>query len=138
MPTGEIVSFSIQDAQATIPVRINSKGWLGGIYNEFSGPKIGFIRTPDGGITKLQIGSGNTYVVGLNNNNWAAGSYQVSGVNHGFVRRPDGTIVKFDDPDAGNDTSEGTQPGSINNGRYVTGNYEDSNRQYHGFLVRLR
>ena len=133
------MSFTVANSQATLPGSVNANGLVGGNYISFESKWAGFLRSSDGQIVTFAIGPGNTFFADLNNKSWVLGSYgDSSGVNHGFVRRPDGTISSFDDPDAGHDISEGTQPSAINNLRYVTGYYYDSNRRYHGFLVHLR
>jgi hypothetical protein len=131
-PDGVITTFAVSGAKMTIPTDINSNGTIAGYFTTYDGVREGFLRDPGGQISEFAC----AWVTGLNNRGWVVGYNTDFYGNHGCLRAPDGTISTFDDPD-GID-GYGTQPTSINRGRYVTGYYRDSNLVYHGFLVLPR
>src|ERR1043166_8754672 len=131
---GAITTFSVSGANSTMPRQINSSGAVVGHFSTFDGGQGGFVRTPDG-----QIATFCAWGSGINKKGWAVGFNRDGfGVYHGCLRAPDGTLSTFDDPSAGTDNAEGTQPTAINAARYVTGFYEDVNHAYHGFIVLPR
>jgi hypothetical protein len=133
-PDGTITTFSVPDADVTSGVTINSKGAVAGRYSgTLSGPG-GFLRAADGQLTTF---TDCLEISGMNRGGWVVGTNSdFFSVYHGCVRKPSGSVLTFDEPDAGNDIDSGTQPTDINDARYVTGYYRDSNDIYHGFIVR--
>lgn len=133
---GTITSFSVANAKMIVPVGIDPQGTIGGQYYTYDGGRAGFLRTPDGQIVTFGACA---WITGMNRSDWLVGfNTDFFGNNHGCLRAPDGTITAFDDPDAGSDNGEGTQPSAVNRTRYVTGYYADSNHVYHGFIVHRR
>jgi hypothetical protein len=57
-------------------------------------------------------------------------------VSHGFLRTPGGKFITFEAPGAGTaaGSGSGTFPTCINDGRIITGHYNDVNNVNHGFL----
>ena len=50
------------------------------------------------------------------------------------MRFSQGTLITLDEPEAGNNSGQGTLAGSINSGGQISGYYLDSNDVYHAFV----
>jgi hypothetical protein len=122
--------FNVPGGENTMPASINSSGSIAGNWYKLICCH-GFIRDPDGGITKFDVADAkSTTAVGINDDGAVTGWYQDSiGVRHGYVRAADGTITAIDVQG-----STGTEPTSINNSGVVVGYYMDSNKDDHGFI----
>ena len=154
VPRGKITEFDVPGAgtdgsqgQGNWGTSINTEGAVTGGYVTADNVTHGYVRSPDGRITKFDVpGAGTdgsqfqgTVPEAINDVGMVTGEYIDSNdVQHGFVRTPDGRIIRFDAPGAGNETGsyEGTVPLAINAGGEITGAYLDSNYVLHGF-VRL-
>jgi len=78
-----------------------------------------------------------TFAYSINDWGVVVGSYtDTDVVPHGFLRFPDGEFLSFDAPGAGlgQDLDEGTVPYAINDWGDVTGQYQDPNLLFHGFI----
>ena len=84
----------------TSPIGINLSGAIAGYYTDSTGEYHGFLRTPDGTITKINPrGSTSMHALGLNSEGAIVGDYYDSaGTLHGYLRAPNGTITTFDAP----------------------------------------
>jgi hypothetical protein len=70
-----------------------------GTYLDGGGSAHGFVRTPDGTVTKFDAAKGATDTVpqAINIDGTIAG-YYTTDTPHGFVRTADGTVTTFDVP----------------------------------------
>ncbi len=78
-----------------------------------------------------------TLPFGNNNLGMIVGFYtDVNIVPHGFLRKPDGEIISFDAPGAGlgYGLDQGTVAFDINDLGLISGQYQDSNYVFHGFI----
>jgi hypothetical protein len=158
-PNGTITTFDVQGAgtdsgQGTFTFFfnvLNEFGAITGYYIDSKGVSHGFLRAPDGAITRLDVkgagtGSGQgTLGVVVNDFGAIVGWYIDSdGVSHGFLRAPNGTITTFDVKGAGttpcdlvclqNGDGQGTFPQNITDLLAIPGYYTDSDGVSHGFL----
>lgn len=136
----------------TAAFNINIFGTVAANYGDNSGNfvNIGLIRSPSGKLTTYEVPGAGTGLyqgtgcpgcsIGLNASGEIAGIYtDANNVFHGFLRSPEGTFTKFNAPNAGTASSQGTGcPSdcvvSLNDLGEVTGNYIDGNFIYHGFF----
>src|SRR5437879_3165372 len=116
-------------------------GALAGYYTDQSGVNHGYLRAPNGAITKFDVpGAGTgpgegTFVGGINAEGTAMSFYvDPSNAFHGYVRAPNGTITTFDIPGAGTGPGQGTGPQAINAPGTIIGNYFDVSGASHGFI----
>ena len=123
----------------TQPSGINSAGAITGTYQAANFVSRGFLRAPDGTITKFDVpGSRGTRPAGINREGAIAGSYEGAGATHGFLRAPDGTFTKFDVP--GSICTPAFSicafPVGINPAGAITGYYQAQGAKFliHGFL----
>ncbi len=141
---GTITTFDPAGSNCTDPVAINDFGVITGGYSDSSGVYHGFLRAPNGAITKFNIIEAGTDqnlgVTSINDFGIITGDYlDSSEVLHGFVRAPYGAITTFDAPGVGYPfQGDGTAPQSINLWGTITGWYSDTNGTYHGFLRKAR
>jgi hypothetical protein len=80
---------------------INNHGDVAGFYNPSSGVTDGFLKLANGHFYKFAVpGAAMTQAFGVNDADWVAGTYTLSGnVTHGFIWRPGiGFILNIDDP----------------------------------------
>jgi hypothetical protein len=131
---------------------VNIFGTAAAGYEDNSGNfvGVGLIRSAGGKLTTYQVpgaGSGPYQgtgcpgcSIGLNASGTIAGIFtDTNNVFHGFLRTPEGEFTKFDAPNAGNASSQGTGcPSdcavSLNDFGEITGNYIDASFTYHGFF----
>ena len=142
-PNGKIIDFDAKDAgrgtyQGTFPFSINSQGWISGVYIDAQNNTHGFVRDPWGKITEFDAKKGIQYTDpwSINSEGYAAGMYCDAQGNcqHGFVRAPDGTITTYYVPGAGKGPALGLWTVNMSEEGAITGNYEDANGVWHGFL----
>jgi len=130
--------------QGTIPTSINDLGEIDGFFVDSNWVWHGFIREPDGRITKFDApgastlpGQGtavNDQGPSLNNNGEIVGfSFGGQSADHGFIRTRAGKFIPFNDPNAA--TGQGTTPLSVNMFGLVAGDSIDSDgrRSFVGF-----
>jgi hypothetical protein len=116
-------------------------GALAGFYTDASSVNHGYVRAPDGAITKFDVpGAGTvpgqgTYVGGINPEGMVMSTYlDPSNTFHGYVRAPNGAITTFDILGVGTGPGQGTVPEAINTPGTIAGNYFDANGVSHGFI----
>ncbi|HXY01240.1 MAG TPA: hypothetical protein VEI54_09990, partial [Candidatus Limnocylindrales bacterium] len=145
----KVITFSVPGAgtganQGTYVDRIVDSGAVTGWYIDSNNVYHGFIRTPDGVITKVDApgalnapGLG-TIPEGMNWEGVTTGYYTDSnGVYHAYLRSPDGAFANVDVPTAGTGQGQGTIPCSINARGTVLGVFIDANNNGHYFLRSL-
>jgi uncharacterized protein (TIGR03437 family) len=114
------------------PKGLNDNGDVAGALHEISADgSEGFLRTPDGTITPIDVPPGGTRVRGIDNNGDIVGWYIPGGsadpVFHGVLRNSAGVITTLDLPG----TDGATQLAAINNHGQVTGSW---NAPYGAFV----
>jgi hypothetical protein len=128
----------------TATYSINPEGAVAGYYSDANAVVHGFIRSPGGRFTIIDVpGAGTltlqgTYTYNINAAGAVAGDYiDSNGVSHTFVRLADGTTNTFDVPGAGTSSGQGTFPCTIDcltaDGS-VAGDYADANGVFHAFV----
>jgi hypothetical protein len=138
----KIITFDVPGAgtgagQGTFPYVIIRGEWIAGNYIDANGVYHGFLRAPDGTITKFDVpgggkgaGQGTVEVKGMTPALEIVGTtYDANGVGHGFLRTPHGKFTTFDAPGA-----QGTGGLSVNPAGLILGIYFDANNAYHGLL----
>jgi len=150
-PGGTITTFNAPGAgdasgsyEGTVPYMIGSSGALVGFYVDTSLVEHGFLLTPYGTFTAIDVpGAGTgawqgTIAGSINSSGEIYGWYLDSNtVNHPFLLAPDGEITEFNAPGAGNGPGQGTFVAfntGINDAGTVTGEYLDPNNVWHGFV----
>jgi uncharacterized membrane protein len=160
-PNGSFVSFdgpggcnsgTSAGCFGTAAFNINIFGTVAANFADNSGNfvNVGLIRSPGGKLTAYEVpgaGAGPSQgtgcpgcAVGLNASGAIAGIYaDTNNVFHGFLRSPEGEFTKFDAPNAGTASSQGTGCPSdcavaLNDLGDITGNYIDANFNFHGFF----
>jgi hypothetical protein len=148
-PDGRITRFSVRGAgteagQGTLvewAQCLNDAGMITGNYVDASGVSHGYVRAPDGKITKFDVevagtGAGQgTIGENINSAGVIAGDYiDAGGAAHGLVRDPWGRITKFDVEGAGTGAGQGTIPFTNNSSGAITGAYIDKDNVLHGFV----
>ena len=146
-------TFDVPGSVQTIPISINSKGAVIGLYTDQNFVGHGFLRSPGGIFTTIDPpGSVFTVAQSINSAGAITGAYidatftfhaylrgpdgtfntfeNAANGFHGFLRTPDGTITEFNAPGA----AKGTSALSINSVGTITGFYIDANGVIHGFL----
>ncbi|MBV9569742.1 MAG: hypothetical protein JO056_00690 [Alphaproteobacteria bacterium] len=100
-----ITTFDVPGATYTGPKGINRDGTIAGQYHVANGCEQGFVRAPDGTITKFDpqgtLGLSRAVVAGINDAGDVAGYYyacQGSQGPWGFIRAADGTVITYDPP----------------------------------------
>jgi len=147
-PDGTVTTFDVPGAvtgtgpfQGTKVAGINPSGTISGNYFDANTASHGYLRAPDGAITKYDVSGAGTgpsqgTVGAAINPTGELVSYFVddSNVFHGYLRTKHGTVTKFDVPDAGTGPGQGTFPFDNNPAGAVTGYYVDASSVAHGFL----
>jgi len=140
-PRQKITTFDVPGAgtgagQGTMPVGIVQGNWIMGSYIDGNNVTHGFLRAPEGTITKFDVPGGAIVVVwGMTPALEVAGSYlDANNVYHGFLRMPWGRVITIDAPGAGSGTYQGTESESLNPAGVLQGDYADANGAYHGYL----
>lgn len=154
-PNGKIITFQAPgadtnpaDAQGTAPSAINELGAIVGNYGDSTGYSHGFLRTPDGKFTIIDVpgaGGYGTYTAAINLEGVVVGLYTDSNFSfRGFVRTPDGKYTTFIGPGAcTTNSSEGCYGSGASNvniwGTFV-GGFEDNdgNFVHHGLIRTLQ
>jgi len=131
---GQLATFTVGKV-FTGYTQINAVGEIAGMYQDVSGEDRGFIRSPNGSITKFNPGGpgGFTDVRGINNSGTIVGAYSMGNSippAQAYVRTRDGAITTFSIPG-----SDYVYPWGINDLGEVTGDYfYDGNTQVGGFV----
>lgn len=120
---------------------LNAAGAITGEYIDANGVSHGYVRAPNGKITRFD-GPGAGTAAGEGTIGWAINpSGEVVGdftdanmVAHGYVRAPDGKITTFDAPGAGTAAGEGTTAWAIDPSGVTAGFFEDASMVSHGFV----
>jgi hypothetical protein len=161
-PDGTFVEFDAPDAgtqsvagfvptplgvlggQGTYAVAINKAGTITGLYVDIANTLHGFLRAPDGTITKIEVpgagtGLGQGTIPGnISPNGTIFGTYiDASNVTHAFLLTPKGVLTTFDVPGAGTAAGQGTFSGwasCINPAGAVTGWFIDASNVIHGYI----
>ena len=111
-----------------------------GSYVDASGVTHGFLRTPSGSFTTIDVpGSTFTTPTSITPGGVIIGWYgDASGGTHGFLRALDGSITSFDAPPGGFIVGSfyilGGPPPSVNPAGDIAGTYFDASFVEHGFL----
>jgi hypothetical protein len=140
----EIITFDVPGAgtgagQGTMPIGIVQGGWVMGRYIDANNVAHGFLRTPNGLITKFNVpgmgenpGQGAAEVFGMTPRLEIAGDYFDSSNNyHAFLRTRFGEINEFACPGAG---PGGTAAEAVNPAELISAMYLDNNGAWHGCL----
>lgn len=143
----KIIIFDVPGAgtgpgQGTFPYVIVQAEWIAGNYIDANGVYHGFLRAPDGTITKFDVpgggtgaGQGTIEVKGITPALEIVGtSMDANDVFHGFLRTRHGKFTVFDAPDAGTGSYQGTGGLSVNPEGLILGIYADANTVWHGVL----
>jgi hypothetical protein len=132
----KMITFDVSGAgtaagQGTMPVGIVQGDWIMGSYIDANNVAHGFLRAPQGTITKFDVTEGAIVAVwGMTPALEIAGTYlDANNVLHGFLRMPWGRIITIDAPGAAGTESESLNPAGV-----LQGDYADANGAYHGFL----
>jgi len=139
-----IVTFDVPGAgtatgQGTRPIGIVQAGWVMGSYIDAKNVAHGFVRAPNGLITRFNVqgmgespGQGVVEVFGMTPWLEIVGDYLDSDNNyHAFLRTPFGEIKKFACPGAG---PGGTAAEADNQVGLISAMYLDDNGAWHGCL----
>ena len=143
----KIITFDVPGAgagagQGTFPYVIVHGEWIAGNYIDASNVYHGFLRAPDGTITKFDVpgagtgaGQGTIEVKGMTPTLEIVGTnMDANNVFHGFLRTRHGKFTVFDAQDAGTASNQGTGALSVNPAGLILGIYLDANNVYHGLL----
>ena len=127
------VKFVVPGATSTSVFPINASGMVGGSWTDETGYTHGFVRTPDGVISKIDVPDAySTEVYSINDKGVTIGSSDMDGTRQsitGFIRQPNGKFSTFDAPG-----SDGiTWIRDINEHNAIVGSYGGSGA-YHGFI----
>jgi hypothetical protein len=154
-PDGNITEYddpyagSVADSgQGTETFGINPAGEIWGEYIDASFVFHGYLRSPDGSFTEIDVphagtgyiqGTGACWPIicfgGINPAGTVTGFLlDQNNVWHGFLRTDNGAVKEFDAPGAGTGAWQGTLPASITPDGTITGYYIDKNNVVHGFL----
>jgi probable HAF family extracellular repeat protein len=127
----------------TTPVDINDGGAIAGFYavGSADAPESavfhGFVRSPDGAVTTVDVpGASITSLSGINNRGAVVGAYvDKRGRSHGLLLER-GTLTPIDPPKAANVHPGGAniQAFDINDHGQIVGFYPDREGTFHGFL----
>jgi len=141
-PATNIITFDVPGAgtnpgQGTLAWNISPLGWVSGDYIDADGVYHGFLRAPDGAITKFDVlgmgtsaGQGLVEVFGMNPELEIVGDYFDSNwAYHAFIRDPRGKITAFDCPGAG---PGGSAASSVSPSGVISAMYFDANNAWHG------
>jgi hypothetical protein len=130
-PTGSAADTVYIQAMA-----INPAGAITGYYGDTNSVSHGFLRTPNGTITPLDVPGadntsypGGTFANGINPAGVITGYYvnelNVGGIAHGFLRAPNGAFTTFDCPSSQSPNFPNASPSAINPAGAITGTYFD-------------
>jgi len=116
--------------------------WIAGNYIDAQGVYHGFVRAPDGTISKFDVpgqgtgaGQGTGEVKGITPYGEIVGTmWDSNNVFHGFLRSPFGKYTIFDAPGTQNGTVLGTGGLGVNPVGVILGTYVDINNASHGLL----
>jgi probable HAF family extracellular repeat protein len=127
----------------TTPVDINDRGQVAGVYAVGSADAPdsavfhGFVRSPDGAVTTIDVPRAQiTSLSGINNRGAVVGAYVDNrGRSHGLLLER-GTLTPIDPPKAANVYPGGAniQAFHINDHGQIVGFYPDRDGTFHGFI----
>jgi len=142
----KIITFDVPGAgtgagQGTFAYVVQRES-IAGNYIDANGVYHGFLRAPDGTITKFDVpgggtgaGQGTIEVKGMTPAGEIVGTVMyASNVFHGFLRTPHGKFTTFDAPDAGTGAFQGSGGLSVNAAGTILGEYFDTSNVSHSFL----
>jgi hypothetical protein len=131
-------TFNEGEGSGLFAEAINPAGEIAGDWTDIVDNNHGFVRTPDGTVTSIDIDphkfpTPGTFVTAINQAGVIVGWGNAFGVFdlrlHGFIRQVDGTITTFDVLNA-----EGSFPQAINAQGQIAGYWQDSTSHDHGFV----
>ncbi len=130
--SGSFINFDTGTGIAPIayPVAINLGDEIAG-FSE-AAYTYGFLRDTSGKVTDFETSDYATYVAGMNDDGAVVGSWEGSKETVAFVRDADGRSVSFIAPYP----SYRTAAEAINKNGTVTGNWQDTNYVFHGFVQK--
>jgi hypothetical protein len=131
--------IAVRGASNTVPIGLNDRGQIAGVYVDSAGTLHSFVRDRDGDLTRIGVpGALETAVYSINNRGQIVGSYIDSdNVQHGFLwtRRK---VLTIDPPRTGAARGgPGTRALDLNDRGDVVGSYFDG-RVFHGFVRNRR
>lgn len=120
---------------------LNDFGFGVGVYqNSNTGPYHGFLRSPNGNLTTVDVPSANTaanqgtVLLGINDFGWISGHFwDSSGSEHGFLGIPNGKSFKFIQIDVPGATA--TSGGALNQLGQVPGHWINSKGEQLGYIA---
>ena len=114
----------------TLPTAASSTGYIVGYYGAEGKVIRGFMRTPEGAFSTLDIPGVWTTPSAVNAQGTAAGEYvDATPSRHGFVLRRNGVLESFDPP-----TSNLAVTGIASDGKVIGNYYDSSGTIGHGFV----
>jgi hypothetical protein len=126
----------------TLGYGINAQGEINGYYADTNFVFHGFLRSPEGGFTRVDAPGASAYTIaiGLNQQGATVGTVaNVKNIQHSFLRRPDGSFEIFAAPHACTATilknCYATTLVAINDFGTMAGNYADPNLIEHGLII---
>jgi hypothetical protein len=137
--------FSVDGSTNTSCYAVNDFGYSTGIYVDASGNNRGYLRSPNGQITKVDfpgasstpgsapcVGSvSGTVPLGVNDEGIVSGHFwDTSNNEHGFQRFPNGFYKQIDFPGAFQTSGAG-----MNNLGTLVGHYDDSSCNNYGYIM---
>ena len=123
-------NIDLPGVAATFVSNITNSGDTVGTYQDLAGNFHGYIADPQGNFITVDVpGATATFGGGLNQHGDMVGSFTDATGDHGFVRH-NGVITTVDVPG-----SIFTAAIAINNKGQIGGEYESSDRGFHGFVL---
>ena len=119
---GTFVSLDPPGATFSYARAVSDTGQVLGGYVDSNFVNHGFLWSPDGEYTTIDVGSGSTYPIDMN----PAGDITGISASQGFLRKADGTVTLFM-------LGSATFPIAINSANQITGSYNDDTGE-HGFV----
>jgi hypothetical protein len=153
-PGGKFTSFQAPGADTTAgsyngtsPISINDLGAITGSYYDANGFTHGFLRSPDGKFTTIDVPGAGGYGIfpkAINLEGAIVGNYTDSNYSfRAFLRSPDGTFTTWVGPGAcetnGSQGCYGSGASNINAFGIIVGGFEDNSGNFvHHNMVRSR
>jgi hypothetical protein len=128
-PNASFCIFDVPGSEWTLAYGINAGGYIVGEFGGSDGHTHGFLRAPDNTFTIVNVGTVPTSGFWINDRNEMTGNYLKGGIQHAYLRKPQGKILRFEPQD-----TQHTDGLHINNKGQATGDYQDSNGLWHGFI----
>jgi hypothetical protein len=142
---GAVTVFGVEGSSDTQCLAINDSGEAAGFYTDSANVLHGWVRSPSGTITTINVpgastatgtvpcggSAGGTEVEGINDSGYVSGHYyDTSNNEHGFVRAPNGKFTRLNVPGAAQ-----TAGGGINSAGVVVGHWSDSSCNNSGYTA---